>query len=358
MPLELKFYNIATDQLGVSKCLPEMGPFPLTDTWGMYIAVVILQRLLDKGIYRETIQYETAQKLRSVFSNCWGASVFTLQQGVMARETTKTFVTKCPTYGLWFERFIKGLHSRMGDDRRPDTAICSKLMKMLIMWVEVDYLEEENEFIKRFIARAGLFFMSSYFGSLRGEEVNRILRRYFINLNEDLMNMKDTPHVVLPLFGNFKGEQGIPRCYLRRVVIQSKSGLNISPWVKRVSHFERDHNTKYLFSFNDGTKQKAGVYEEYLFRKLEEVYREEDGYMPKGIKIREAYGISRSFHRGLTTEATNANNEECNDKDIERNNRWRSKNKAGTKQADLDMLQLYTDTLQAVDAELKFSRCL
>ena len=141
------------------------------------------------------------------------------------------------------------------------------------------------------------------------------------------MNMKDSPHVVLPLSGNFKGEQGIPRCYLRRVVIESKSGLDIASWVERASWFEMDQNRKYLFAFIDGTKQKEGVYEEYLFRKLESVYVKEEGYMSKGIKIKEAYGISRSFWRSSITEATNANNDECNDKDIERNIRWGSENK-------------------------------
>ena len=152
-------------------------------------------------------------------------------------------------------------------------------------------------------------------------------------------------------FGNFKGEQGIPRCYLRRVVSVSKSGLDIAIWVKRVSLYELSHNTKYLFAFKDGSKQKAGVYKEYLFRKLESIQKEEEGVMAKGIKVQEAYGISRSFRRGSTTEATNADNKECSPMDIERNNRWRNDDKAGTKQADLDMLQLYTDTLQAVDAE-------
>ena len=74
--------------------------------------------------------------------------------------------------------------------------------------------------------------------------------------------------------------------------MESKSGLNICPWVIRVGELKRDQNTKYLFSFNDGSKQKAGVYEEYLFRKLESVQMEEEGYMPKGIKVQEAYHIS------------------------------------------------------------------
>jgi hypothetical protein len=51
-------------------------------------------------------------------------------------------------------------------------------------------------------------------------------------------------------------------------------------------------------------------------------------------------------------------NEECNDTDIKRNNTWRTQERAGTKTAALDMIQHYTDTLQAVNTDLKFSRCL
>ena len=353
-----KLWTIGTQTLGLEKVLPEMGPFPLEDTWGMHMATIILIRSLDKGIYQDTIQFETARKLRSVYSNCWGASVHTLTQGVMARDTMKTYVTSCPTYSLWFERFIKGLHSRMGDDRRPDLAICSPLMKEIINIVNVDYMEELNPFKKQFIARAGLFYLSAFFGGLRGEEVNRVLRKYFINLNEESMALSSKPHCVLPLFGNFKGEQGIPRCYLRRVVAKSKSGLDIGIWVERVSLYEKDSKTRYLFANPDGSKEKAGKYETYLFQTLEVIQLGMTGLIPVAIKVREVYGISRSFRRGATTEATNADNRECNSKDIERNNRWRTEDRANTKYADLDMLQLYTDTLQSVDAELKFSRVL
>lgn len=353
-----KFWHILDNVLGIPRALPEMGPFLVKDIWGMHIAVTILQRTLDPGRYQSTIQFDKARKLRSVFSNCWGSSLFTLTQGVMAKETTKTYVTQCPTYCLWFERFVKGLHSCMGDDQRPDVAICSPLMKQLMTRIEVDYLEEDSIIARRFIARAALFYMSAYFGSLRGEEVNRILRRYFLQLNEETMNMNNTPHVVLPMFGNFKGEQGLPRCYLRRVVMVSKTGLDIAVWVKRVSGYEQNSNTKYLFAFADGTKQKGGVYEEYLFRTLEDIQKEEEGMIARALKVRDAYGVSRSFRRSSTTQATNVDNKECGPNDIERNNRWRKEDKAGTKHADLNMLQLYTDTQQSANAELKFLRCL
>lgn len=353
-----KLWKHGHDELKIPHLLPEMGPFPLEDQWGMKVAVVTLRRSLDKGIYKETVQYDTARRVRSAYSNAWGSSINTMREGVMAKDRAKTFVTKCPTYGLWYERFNKGLHSRMGDDRRPDMAICSDLMKEIMDIVNADYVDAESPLRKRYLARAGMFFIGGYFGSLRGEEVNRVLRKYFITLNKESMNMRKTPHVVLPLFGNFKGEHGIPRCYLRRIVSQSKSGLDAEVWAKRVIKFEEQSNTMYLFAAYDGKKEPGRIYEGYLFDVLEEIQERSDGLISKSVNIREVYGISRSFRRGSTTEASNADKRECNEVDIERNNRWRRDDASGTKEADLSMIHVYNDTYQAINAELRFSRCL
>jgi hypothetical protein len=353
-----KFKTIGKDKFGLDTILPEMGPFPLEDTWGMGVAVVILERSMDKGVYKDTLQFQTARKLRSVFSNAWGASVHSMTRGVMARDTMKTFVTKCPTYCLWFERFVKGMHSRMGDDTRPDVAISIEVMISLMNRVNIDYIEANGGNREKFFARAGLMFMAAYLGSLRGEEVPKILRKHFIELNEESMKLKNHPHVVLPLFGKFKGEQGIPRCFIRRVVLKTKSGLDMKLWAERIMISEKSSRTKFLFANDKGTRERGGMYEGYLYQKLESIQNEEFGLIPKKIKVEEMYGISRSFRRGSTTAATNAPNEECNDTDIKRNNRWRTQERAGTKTAALDMIQHYTDTLQAVNADLKFSKCL
>ena len=144
--------------------LPEKGPFPLEDQWGMKVAIVSLRRSLDKGIYKDTVQYDTARRIRSSFSNCWGASINTMLEGVMAKERSKTYVTKCPTYALWFERFNKGLHSRMGDDRWPDMVICSDLMKEIMAIVNADFIDVESTLRKRYLARSSLFLLADTSG--------------------------------------------------------------------------------------------------------------------------------------------------------------------------------------------------
>ena len=352
-----RLVEIARDDFGMENVLPDMGPHDIVDNWGMGLAVTLLGKSLDKGIYGPTVQFDTARKLRSAYSNLWGSSIHALTLGVMARDTTKIFVTKCPGYSLWFERFIRGMHSRMGDDRRPDAAISSLVMHSLMNRVEVDYIDADSFMERRYLVRAGLFFLSAYLGSLRGEEVPRTLRNEFINLNKDALEAK-VPHCVLPLYGNFKNDNGIARCYLFRITLESKTGFNMRKWVERAIEMERNSLTTFLFASAKGKRDSGQIYEPYFMSKLRAIQTEEKGLLPRKLDVEEAFGISRSFRRGSVTAAGNAPNDECSDLDIKRNNRWRSEDRAGTKNAGLDMLQLYTDTLHSVEADLKFSSCL
>ena len=112
-----KYAAIAEQRLGMTRHLPNMGPFSLRDEWGMGVAMTILERSLDKGKYKDTVQFTTARKFRSAFSNCWNSSIEINNHSVMAKDTAKVHVTDCPTYTLWFERYMKGLHNQMCDDR-------------------------------------------------------------------------------------------------------------------------------------------------------------------------------------------------------------------------------------------------
>jgi len=127
-------HESAQCNFGMQFLLPAMGPFPLKDTFGMGPAIVMLKHSLDPGRYGDHITFSTLRKYRSSFSNVWGASIESLQESIMARVTAKMFTSTCPTNGLWFERFMGGVHSRMGDDHRPDAAISSSVMKLLLRY--------------------------------------------------------------------------------------------------------------------------------------------------------------------------------------------------------------------------------
>ena len=352
-----RLITIAADDYGIQQPMPSMGPHELNDSWGMTLAISLLRKSLDKGIYGPTVQFETARRLRSAYSNLWGASRHALTLGVLAKDTTKIFVTKCPGYCLWFERFVRGMHSRMGDIRKPDAAISSLVMHAVMDRVDSDFVDTDSENERRYLGRCGLFFLSGYLGSLRGEEIPRIMLKYFLSLNEESLNAR-IPHCVLPLYGNFKNDGGIARCYLFRIVCHTKTGFNMEKWVRRVLELEKGSRTAFLFAFPNGRKENGQVYEPYFINKLKSVQKEERGLLPRKLDVEEAFGVSRSFRRGSVTAAGNAPNKECDEGDIKRNNRWRTEDSAGTKNAGLDMVQLYTDTLHSVGADLKFSACL
>ena len=352
-----RILEIGLNHFGLANILPDMGPHPLRDDWGMGLAIVMLQKSLDKGRYKATVQFETVRKLRAAFSNVWGSSEHCMTKGVMARDMMKTFVTNCPSHCLWFERFIKGMHCRMGDDRRPDLALSRDVMLLMMEMMDRDYQSSRLELRKRYIARAGVFFLSTYLGGLRGEEVPRMIRKYFILLNMEAFNHK-TPHCVLPLYGRFKSEGGIARCFMMRVVCKSKHGLNMRLWVERVIEHEKSSTSLYLFTDAQGRKESPSyTYESYLFSLLREIQDKRRELIPAIIDVEDAYGISRSGRRGGTTGAQNAPNSECSKEDIERNNRWRKLDTAGTRQPGMSMIQLYTDTLHALEADLRFSSC-
>ena len=51
---------------------------------------------------------------------------------------------------------------------------------------------------RRSIVRAGLFLVLAFLGALRGEEVPRLVRKEFINLNKISMRERKQPHIVIP----------------------------------------------------------------------------------------------------------------------------------------------------------------
>jgi len=95
----------------------------------------------------------------------------------MARAMAKLFVTSCPTNGFWFERFMGGKHSRMGDDHQPDADISLYVLRKMLQYAEAEWHGLVDAIKRRFIVRAGLFLVLGFLAALRGEEVPRLVRK-------------------------------------------------------------------------------------------------------------------------------------------------------------------------------------
>ena len=193
----------------------------------MSLVLSMLRRSLDKGRYRATVQFETVRKMRLVYSNIWHASKYTLTTSVMVRDLKKTLVTSCPSYSLWFKRFVQGMHKRIGDEVYQDQEITLEVVHRLVNNLEKDYRDSVGNEKREHIANQAVFILAVLLMAIRGEEVFKLnlceIRKFFL---ESSRNMKE-PHIVLPSRGRFKSETG-ESFHFVSVTSKSNSGLQES----------------------------------------------------------------------------------------------------------------------------------
>ena len=351
----LKLSKIGLD-VGLPSVLPVMGPFPVEDSLGMGLAVCMLVRSLDKGRHQCTLQFESVRKMRSAFSNCWHASRFTLTTSVMARDTRKTYVTSCPSYSLWFERFIFGMHKRMGDVVHQDKAVTLDVVHKVIEGLEVDYLEERNDGAKEKIADVAVFVLASFLAALRGEETLKIVLGETKEFYKEGQSHGNHKHVILPLRGRFKGESG-ESYHLVVVTAKSNSGLQIGPWIKRALEWRERRRIErgFLFADESGRRTTLKDFDGEILERIARVQSSFPELILSSINVHEEYGLSRSFRRGSNSEALNRGVSEAT---IDRNNRWRKVERAGARKAKLQMRDHYTEVLVSLKRYLEYSQAL
>jgi hypothetical protein len=131
-----------------------------------------------------------------------------MEATVMAYKTSKVYVTWCPTYGYWFERFILGCHKRMGDIVNSHYAISKEIYLELIDQLESDWEDTESDEELDEVAEFAHLLNSGFLCGLRGEEIVKLnisgFRKYINIAAKD----PKYPHVVNPLIGRLKGETG------------------------------------------------------------------------------------------------------------------------------------------------------
>ena len=268
-------------------------------------AVLQLRRTRDKDRYNKFVQYGTARKFRSGFSNFWNTAPLSSTCVVMARDTSKLFVSNNPTYGMWWETFLSGMHNRMGDDVRPDLAISLKVMGAMPRFMKLDYNEAIGRREKDKIAAFAMFSIAGYLGGLRGEEIVKLdlfgLFAYFAD------GKSSTPHFVpITLIGKFKGETGV-RHHILPLAWITKSGIQCGTWTERFleGHAFLGRNRGWALVGDDGKRCQAKDFEPELHHYLEMIQKYDSSLINQLVNVREDYGVSRSYRRGSNTEAQN-----------------------------------------------------
>ena len=344
--------------LGLSErhVLAPAGPRPLQDQDLMAAACCLLERSKDRGKYSDHIQFETIRAMRSALHNQWGASIYSSGKSVrVGKNRLKESLS--PTDQDWFERFMLGLHKRIGDEYHPDLAISADVMVELMSRYEVRYLEAVPDQARlRETLFPAFFALVSYVGGLRGEETPMLhlgdTRLHF----EEATTHPKHPHVVWALRGRFKSELA-ERTHKKPVSTQTRSGLNTLLWTKRIlDWYELEgETTGPVFRTAKGKKVGTGAYASDILGELENIQRERPDLIPPSVEVTNDYGMQRSFRRGSNSEARSHG---CLKEDVDLNNRWSQVERAQGRKPGFDMCAHYSDIRLVLNALLKYSRSI
>ena len=339
------------------------GPFPFEDIYGWSIAYAMLVKSLNPGRHSKThTQYATIRKLRSAAGNLYNASRFAAEEGALVTGTAiqNVHLTNSPTNSMWFTFWTRGCQARMGHILKQDKAIAIKVLLQLIKSFvkEIKLQAADREENLRLVS--GLAYsVISYGASLRGSEGLKLDLKTLIKHFDKGSKLTDAvPHVVVPLRGRFKGEQG-ERCHLLPLSNVTKSGIQIRETLRLLIHTRNSLGLANPWAFvnMDGSKMSFGAMNDIILDRLESV-KEEDVLNTldlKDVDIREEFSINRSFRRGSSTHAQNMKVPEPS---INLQNRWRKTELAKGRKQNFSMVENYGDIQQLVPALVVYSSML
>ena len=340
-----------------SSLFPSLGPFPLSDSFGMGAAIVMLQLSLAPGKNDTNVQFGTIRQFRASYSNIFQASVKGQDAAVLAHGTKKLFVTKCPSYGIWFSKFSHGCHRRMGDISKPDRALSIEILVEIMKDLELEWVTLRSDIDRWHLALEGAFYLIGFCCALRGEEIPLVdIHGTHQHLASSLQHA--SPHTIVTLLGRFKNRTGDGNYYLLPIANVTFSGLEPRRWIERAiswCHRLGHYHGSLFFDIISGTRFKQSAFEVDFIRRICVVQDRRPDLIGAGVNVEDEYGISRSIRRGATSRATDLG---LPPHVINANCRWRAEETAGATNPSLTMHDHYTDVRLTINLQLQFSAAL
>jgi hypothetical protein len=158
---------------------------------------------------------------------------------------------------------------------------------------------------KHSLSLEGAFYILMYTVALRGEEIP-LIELAGITKHWDMGLNHEIPHIVVALIGWFKNELGESH-HLMSVLCETPVGLLPKKWVERglLGYTSLGISNGYMFRNQNGTKLKPSTFEPSFHYRIEQIKYCCPHMISPETDAPEEYGVSRSFRRGATSEATN-----------------------------------------------------
>ena len=168
--------------------------------------------------------------------------------------------------------------------------------------------------------------------------------------------MSQEPHVVIPLLGRFKNEDGEMWHFMASVNTTS-SGLAVRKWVERLVMVLSSEGRGFgpAFCKENGEVISYGSMNAEFVKQIERVQQEFPELLKGDIDVGEHFSIFRSLRKGSTARATDVG---VSEPAIDLHNRWRTIENSGGGKSKKSMRDYYSDLRLTLRVRLSYSRAL
>ena len=164
--------NRSTLPVTIGHC--EFSPWPVHDSKGMGLALIMLEKSLGKGRNSSSyMQFDTVRKLRSAATNVFSASARASEN----KSTLKAMDGRVlhqfhgATQSLLMERFCKGMKARMPEEKNRDKPLVAEVEAPLLDRIEYEICSPGTEpDCVRLLTMTGAYIAVTFGYSLRGNE--------------------------------------------------------------------------------------------------------------------------------------------------------------------------------------------
>ena len=351
------------EELNMRIDLPELGPWVVGDNVGFGVAIGMLRYAQRKGNNRAThMQFESVRKLRTAFSHLHANARLSMNPDATSFKAQKGelfSITDSPTDSKLFQMFMRGLLLRMGKQTESNWGLDFKVLLALLTNLEGKLEDEETlQESKRECVMLGAYLTIGFVCALRGNEV-------FMVESEGLQNMimegrtdveSENSHVVIPLLGRFKNEDG-EKWHLMVSVNTTESGIKARFWIERLVLLLKEEKRGMGPAFCDRNGDLLNYWEinNLFIKELEYVQQHQSYLLQPEIEVSEHYSIFRSLRKGSTARAMD---KKVDSNVIDLHNRWRTMERTGGQRSTKSMQGYYSDLRLTIITQLAYSRSL
>lgn len=179
----------------------------------MKAAIHMLEHTLESGKNDPTyVQFYSVRPTRAMLADVFSATFAgnEKRQVLKAHKGTVLHMFDGPTQSTFMERVMQGMKARMPEKKNRDAPISSQIILYILdaIQTELDTFDSVTGDRPRDLIMAAGYVCVAYGYSLRGNEAfwvdaDRIIKHIDLGRNDP-----DIPHIVIPILGKFKGEDG------------------------------------------------------------------------------------------------------------------------------------------------------